>query len=162
VRVAPSRLVSYIRRVRPSLALVALVVLLSGCECSDAQARNDAMLFLDRFDDIDVDTPLEERRTQVEAIRQLALTDETVLQTRDLCVSAHQALIDAEDQHALARHLLVESGGTTETDVPPEAAARISTAIDESNEAIERSRELFPRCTREVNALERRFHRRHS
>jgi hypothetical protein len=41
--------------------------------------------------------------------------------------------------------------------VPTEAAARIEAAIQESQEAIELTRELFPRCEREARALRLRF-----
>ncbi len=146
---------------RRLVLLLALVGSLPSCSCNDERTRNEAMLFLDRFEDVDVDDPLEERRAAIDEIRALALSDEDVLRARDACVQAHDALIEAEDQHASARHQLVEAspGGA---EVPPEVAERVEHAIDESGRAIERSRELFPRCTREVNALETRFHRRHS
>lgn len=141
--------------------LLVVVVSLPSCSCNDERTRNEAMLFLDRFEDIDVDDPLEERRTAIEEIRGLALSDEDVLRARNACVEAHDALIEAEDQHATARHELVEAshGGA---EVPPDVAQRVEHAIDESDRAIERSRELFPRCTREVHALETRFHRHRS
>lgn len=145
------------------VTLVLFVVLvLPSCSCDDERARNDAMLFLDRFEDIDVDDALEDRRTAIQAVHDLALTDTSVVAARDACVTAHEALIEAEDQHAIANHLFVESSSAGEHDVPPEIAAQINAAIEHSDEAIARSRELFPRCTSAVSQLERRFHRRHS
>jgi len=120
------------------------------------------MLFLDRFEDVDVDDPLEDRRTAIQAIHELALTDASVVAARDACVTAHEALIEAEDQHAIANHLFVESSSAGEHDVPADVAAQINAAITHSDDAIARSRELFPRCTSAVSQLERRFHRRHS
>lgn len=142
--------------------LVSLLLLPTSCSCDDAQARNEAMLFLDRFEQIDVDDPLEERRTAIQAIQDMALTDETVISARDTCVTAHQALIEAEDQHQIANHLFVESSSAGEHEVSEEIAAQINAAIEHSDEAITRSRELFPRCTSAVSQLERRFHRHHS
>jgi hypothetical protein len=140
--------------------LVAILTSLPSCACSDERTRNEAMLFLDRFEDVDVDDPLEDRRAAIEGIRGLTLSDEDVLRARNACVDAHEALIEAEDQHAAARHqLVVASHGGSE--VPPDIARQVEDAIDASDQAIERSRELFPRCTREVNALESRFHHRH-
>lgn len=143
-------------------SLLALVLGLSSCSCDDERTRNEAMLFLDRFEDVDVDDPLEERRTAIQSIHDLALTDPTVIAARDTCVTAHEAMIEAEDQHAIANHLFVESSSAGEHEVPPEIAAQIDAAITHSDEAIARSRELFPRCNSAVNQLERRFHRRHT
>jgi hypothetical protein len=144
------------------VTLALLLSLVSSCSCDDEQARNEAMLFLDRFQDIDVDDELEERRTAIAGIHDLALTDATVIAARDTCVTAHEALIEAEDQHAVANHLFVESSAAGEHEVPAEVAAQINAAIEHSDEAIARSRELFPRCTSAVSQLERRYHRRHS
>jgi hypothetical protein len=142
-------------------APIILACSLVACACDDTQTRNEAMLFIDRFEDVDVDDPLEERRTAIDGIRHLVLRDPTVSAARDQCVSAYDALIEAEDQHGLARHLLVGTflpdGG--EVPVPPDLAAQINGAIEHSDEAIARSRELFPRCTRAVGQLERRFPR---
>ena len=141
---------------------IALFLLLaSSCACGDEQARNEAMLFLDRFQEIDVDDPLEERRTAIQSIRDLALTDPSVVAARDACVTAHETMIEAEDQHAIANHLFVESTGAGEHEPSAEVRAQIDSAIDHSNDAIERAPELFSRCNSAVNQLERRFHRRH-
>lgn len=144
-------------RLVTTLVLIAAIAPLTACE--DETARNEAMLFLDRFEDVDVDDELEERRISITQIREMVITDHDVDAARDACVDAYDALIEAEDQHALARHLLVQSGGTTEMDVPPEVALEINAAIDHSDDAISRSRELFPRCNHAVTQLERRYPR---
>lgn len=150
--------------VRTTLPLVLFALLASACSCDDEQARNDAMIFIDRVEEFDVDDPLEDRRQVVESIRALALTDPSVVAARDTCVEAYGALIEAEDQHALARHILVGTflpdGG--EQEIPPETQAEIEAALDHSEDAIARSREAIPRCTRAVGELEHRFPRRHS
>lgn len=143
-----------------ALSITIAITLLASCACDDSTTRNEAMLFIDRFEDVDVDDPLEQRRAAIASIRGLALTDATVIATRDQCVTAHEALIEAEDQHDIARHMLVESSGAGEREVAPEIAAQINAAIEHSDEAIARSRELFPRCTRAMSQLERRFPRR--
>lgn len=142
-----------------SLALVAV-----ACSCDDERTRNEAMLFIDRIEEFDVDDEIEDRRRIVDSIRDLALTDESVIAARDQCVTAYGALIEAEDQHALARHLLVGTflpdGG--EQEIPPETQAQIEAALDHSTEALARSQEAVPRCTRAVGELEHRFPRRHA
>lgn len=143
---------------RPSgLVLVYAALLLA---CDDGRTRNEAMLFLDRYEVIQIDQPLAERRPLVEALERLALSDADVDRARDACVEAHRSLLDAEARHDDARHELVEAMGDDGREVPPEVAARIEAAIDESNAAVERSPALFSTCYREVRALESRFRRR--
>ncbi len=148
-------------RLAPALVLLLVA---SACSCDDEQTRNEAMLFIDRIEDFDVDDDIEDRRRVVDSIRELALTDPDVIAARDTCVAAYGALIEAEDQHALARHLLVGTflpdGG--EQAIAPEMQAQIEGALDHSTEALARSQEAVPRCTRAVGALERRFPRRHA
>jgi len=138
-----------------SLALVSAVGVV--CLACEDRTRNEAMLFLTRYEALDLDAPLEERRGAVEDLRGLVLSTEDVRSARDACAEAYEAEILAEDQHAEATaQLLAASAGGAET-VPTEAAARIEAAIQQSQEAIERTRELFPRCEREARALRSRF-----
>ena len=145
------------------LRSVVLLLLLSLalCACNDDRSRNEAMLFLDRYDEFDVDDPLEERRAAINEIRGLALSDEDVLRARDACADAYGALIEAEDLHASARDQLGVAT-TTDGQLPADISHQIETAIEQSGQALERSRSLLPRCTREVHALETRFHHRRS
>jgi hypothetical protein len=144
-----------------SASAALLVLSLGGCSgCDDGTARNDAMLFLDRYQVIEIDQPAAERRPLVEALERLAITNVDVVRARDACVEAHVSLLDAEERHAAARHELLEAIGDEGREVPPEVAARIEAAIDESNAAIERSPALFSTCYREVRTLESRFRTR--
>ena len=143
---------------RVSFRSLALISALSATAlaCED-RTRNEAMLFLTRYEALDLDAPLEERRDAVAELRGLVLSTEEVRSARDACVEAYEAEILAEDQHAEATtQLLAASAGGAET-VPTEAAARIEAAIQQSQEAIERTRELFPRCEREARGLRSRF-----
>jgi hypothetical protein len=150
------------RRPTPGLARISLLSLLSlGAllvlsACED-RVRNEAMLFLTRYDALDLDAPLEERREAVSNLRGLVLTNEDVISARDACAEAYEAEILAEDQHAAATAQLLEASAGGAERVPTEAAARIEAAIQSSQEAIERTRELFPRCEREARALRLRF-----
>lgn len=137
-----------------SAALALLALTLAGCE---DRTRNEAMLFLTRYDALDLDAPIDERRAAVTALRDLVLTSEDVVSARDACAEAYEAEIMAEDQHAQATTQLLEASAGGAENVPTEAAARIEAAIQSSQEAIERTRELFPRCEREARALRLRF-----
>ncbi|GAB4116559.1 MAG: hypothetical protein OHK0013_50130 [Sandaracinaceae bacterium] len=137
-----------------ALSALALAPLTTACE---DRTRNEAMLFLTRYDALDLDDPIEERRAAVAALRGLVVSSDEVRSARDACADAYEAEIRAEDRHAEATaELLRASGGGADT-VPTEAAARIEAAIQESQESIERTRELFPRCEREARALRLRF-----
>lgn len=115
------------------------------------------MLFLTRYEALDMGSPLEERRAAVRRLRELVLTSDEVRAARDACADAYEAEIRAEDRHAEAtRQLLAASAGGAQT-IPTEAAARIEAAIQDSQEAIDRTRELFPRCEREARSLRLRF-----
>ena len=139
----------------PTILLVLGLGLVSTA-CED-RTRNEAMLFLTRYDALDLDAPLEERRTAVASLRGLVLSSDDVRAARDACAEAYEAEIRAEDQHAEATaQLLGASAGGAET-VSTEAAARIEAAIQESQEAIEQTRELFPRCERQARSLRVRF-----
>jgi hypothetical protein len=146
------------------VTLLSLALVAAACSCDDETARNEAMLFIDRVEEFDVDGELEERQQIVESIRDLALTDESVRAARDECVEAYGSLNEAEVQHRLARHLLVGTmlpdGG--EQPISPELQAQIEAALDGSQQALERSTEAVPRCTRAVGQLEHRFPRRHA
>lgn len=139
--------------------MATLAVLTLG-QCGDDRVRNEAMLFLDRYDQVDMHTPTAERRPLVEGLRDLSLVTPDVVHARDACVSAHMALVEAEERHEAARTELIEASEGGERPLEMDAAARIEAAINESNEAIERSPALFERCYREVRGLEGRFHRR--
>lgn len=138
----------------PIVLLCASGVALAGCE---DRTRNEAMLFLTRYDALDLDAPIDERREAVRALRDLVVSSEDVVSARDACAEAYESEIRAEDQHAEATAQLLEASAGGAENVPTEAAARIEAAIQSSQEAIERTRELFPRCEREARALRLRF-----
>lgn len=132
-------------------ALAAALPLALGCE---PDARNDANLFLDRVKRIDLDDPVEQRRELVDRLAALPLSAEEVQRARDACVEAHRTLLEAEDRHAQARTAVA---GATESDIAITERQRIEQDIQASNRALERSRQLFPRCQRLTRDLELRY-----
>src|SRR5688500_6938094 len=84
------------------VAVGALAVLLFFAN-QDDRVRNDALLFLDRWEGIEVDDPLEERRTRIDALDRLGIGADEIDLVRDQCVAAHRTLIRAEDSGAVAR-----------------------------------------------------------
>ena len=145
------------------LAVAAVVVGIAiASQGQSGDGRNDAMLFLDRIEGLDVEDPIEERRAQVGVLAGLPLHAESVVEVRDLCVSAHSTLIRAEDRSAEARSLFDEASAHGTIEVSTEIAARIEDAIADSDRAIEEARTMLPRCMQRVETLRSRYtSRRH-
>lgn len=151
-----AKLARMIFALRFALASALLGTTLSACGEGDA-ARNEAMLFLTRYDDYATDAPREDRERGVRELRALVLTNEGVLTVRDLCADAFDAVLRAEAQHAEATQLLLEASHGGEGEISNEAAARIEAAIQESNESIEASRSGFQRCQTGVQSMRTHF-----
>jgi hypothetical protein len=141
--------------VKRTLSILVLAACAIGCE---PDARNDANLFLDRVRRIDLDDPVEERRRLVDSLASLPLSAEPVQRARDACVEAHRTILEAEELHARARSAVEEH--EDESQMPITERQRIERDIQESNRAIERSREMFTRCHRLTRDLELRYRSR--
>src|SRR5689334_3374981 len=81
--------------------------------CGDREG-NEARLFLDRVEQIDIEAPPEVRRDRIDALASIAIESTDVKRTRDLCVEAHRTLLDAEAKQASAQADLdrITAGGT--------------------------------------------------
>jgi hypothetical protein len=124
------------------------------------RTRNDAMLFLDRFGALDVDSPVLERLPHIEALASMPFASEEITEVRDLCVEAHRTLLVAEERGAEARASFdraTDQGRLAESDISPETRASIEAALGESNRALERVRPLMTRCDDRVRGLRARF-----
>jgi hypothetical protein len=152
------------RRVKPAAVVMVAVALGAGAAvgCGDQKA-NDARLFLDRVERIDVEGPRESRRVAVDALANVAVETEEIQRARDLCVEAHRTLLDAEDTQANAQAELdriIGNGINPNADIAPDVASRLDRQITEARQGIERSRQLMPRCQDEVGDLAREYARR--
>ncbi len=137
-------------------AVAVIAFLMRGSD----RTRNDAMLFLDRFGELDVDAPVTERTPHVEALASMPFASQEVDEVRDLCVEAHQTLLLAEERGAEARvsfDRATEQGRLREGDISPDVRASIEAALRESNQALERVRPLMAHCDDRVRGLRARF-----
>ena len=140
------------------LALVCSILSAALPACGESEAaRNEAMIFLTRYDDYATDAPREDRERGVRELRSLVLSNEGVRAVRDVCADAFESVLRAEGQHADATRMLLEASHGGAGEIPIEAAARIEAAIQESTEAIEASRVGFQRCQVGVRTLRSRF-----
>ncbi len=142
-------------------------MLATACK-GDASA--EARMFLDRYERLDMDDPLEERRRLVDNLRTMPLVHSDVTQARDVCVDAHDAILEAEDLRVEAVALLERCGPVCagqpagpEVDGTAEqlsARLELDQNMGRAERALERSRGLFSRCHRETAALNTRYRRR--
>ena len=134
---------------------LALLASLLGAGCADNE-RNEAQLLIDRLERVEEDSPIAVRRRELARVRQLGVSSDEVVRVRDACVRAHEALLTAEQEQQSARAALERATGAgaqlSQTD-----AARIASAIERSDQAIARSRGLFPACQEGKRGLALRF-----
>ncbi len=144
----------------PALPLRLLAVALGlaavlGAGCEDAE-RNEAQLLLDRLARVEDDGPVALRRRALDSVGRLGLAAPEVVRVRDACVRAHDALLTAEQEQEGARAAL-ERATASGAQLAPDAAERIAGAIARSDQAIARSRALFPACQDGQRSLALRF-----
>jgi hypothetical protein len=140
-----------------AVAALAFALLFSR---GDGGTRNDALLFLDRYQVLDLDDPIEERRRTVEALATMPFAADEVRAVRDRCVEAHRTLIRAEERGAEARAIFeraTDQGRISDDEISTDVRASIESALQESNESLPRARELLRTCMEDTRRLEVRF-----
>ena len=135
------------------LAPLLILAALSGCE---PDARNDAIIFLDRVQRIDLDDSIADRQRLVESLRSLPLSAPEVTRARDACVEAHETILSAEELTQNARAQIERYEGD-ESQIPITERQRIERDIQRSTQLIERSRSHFDTCHRLTRDLEVRY-----
>lgn len=131
--------------------------LLIGAACERDSAA-EARMLLDRVQSIDLDSSVAERTRLVDSLATVRLTDPELVGTRDVCVDAHRAILEAEGLQAQAAERLE---GYASEEVPSAGdQLQIRRDIETADREIQRSRELFTRCHEETRALDVRYRRR--
>ena len=137
-------------------ALAAVAFFVRG----DDRTRNDALLFLDRYDRLDVDDSVDVRAPIVDELERMPFPSRDVDAVRDTCVDAQRTLLLAEARGVEARAIFdraTDRGRIAEGDIPTETRASIESALAESNAALERVRPLMADCDEDVRQLRHRF-----
>ena len=133
-------------------AVCAAGLLASACE--DDERRN-ARELLERIQTVDIQEPHEQREPQIAALRKMPLHEKRLVEIRDVCVKAHEALLEAEEYQARARRVIEAADG----DAAAEAAAPVAQDLERSEAALKQAKALFPRCEHETRDLALRFER---
>ena len=136
-----------------------LLALPTICGCRDGK-REQGRALLERIEAVDIKAPYTKRKVSVAALEALELTDRELVRVRNLCLKAHQALIDTEERQAQARNSLdAVTQGDPKASIPADRASAIAEALEDSNRELRRAIEAFPYCEREVRSLAMRFNR---
>jgi hypothetical protein len=127
--------------------------------CQDSKQEQGRAL-LERIEAVDIKAPYATRKATVAALATLELTDRELGRVRELCLKAHQALLETEERQAQARQGLdAVTRGNPRASIPPDRASAIAGALEESNRKLRSAIETFPYCEREVRSLAMRLKR---
>lgn len=127
--------------------------LLGTTACGD-QGKGERKLLLKKLEAVELFGGIPERRKQVGAVRGLALKDEKARKLQQVCVKAHEALLEAESEQAKAKQALdsLEAGKGDPSQLEPRRLD-IQQALMRSNDAVTKARSLFPRCNEGIMAM---------
>ncbi len=136
---------------------VLLCAALASFACGSDET-NEARLFLDRYEGLDVNVDdLDERRRRVDALERLAIASERVRGVRETCLAMHSALLEAEVQQAEARRLVTALERAAPESRTEDAVAAVDQALTRSADAATRVRALRPECDEKLADLRARF-----
>lgn len=128
-------------------SIVALVFGLYACQ---TEVRQQATKLVAIGQAIDPALPPEMRQPHVHAMAKLPLSDKALISTRDLCVQAHQALVDAELSHKRAMNMVATQGHSELTAVQ---AQRLEKEISSSNAQLTKAKDKLPGCEDQLRQL---------
>lgn len=146
-----------IRAVHAAGLIVSLLA--GGCTDQQERIRAEARSLLTMYEATSHRAPLAERERKITKLSQLAISDEPLRKTRDLCVEAHRALVRAERENDSASSQLEQAlaaqndGGA----LPADQVETIRNSIASAERAISASRGSFEQCESEMRTLSLRY-----
>ncbi len=141
------------------LFLCGFAWVVAACESSDERLRSDARAFLGRNAAVDYRSSEADREKRVADLERLVLTDETVIHTRDLCVSGHREMArqhKAQEANAseIDRAIAAKTDGSP---LDPATVASLQAKLAESERGLERAREQLRTCEDQARSLSLRY-----
>lgn len=134
-----------------------MLCLALGCDTSGGE-RREARRFLEVYTKLVDAEGSEVRRSQLQALRELPLSQEATGKARDLCVRAHAALLDAEAEQEAAAKLFDQAlSGAGGAPLSPEKIAPVQAGIDRSERALKEARVHSGECEDAARSLALRF-----
>ena len=142
-------------RVATSIAILSL-----WCGCEDAE-RTQARALNEGLMALRVDQPAAERVARLQALKALRLDVDELSEIREQCVDAHEALLSAESEQALAQRVLAELQARQDRGEAFDASRQRAGlgAIERSGQAVARAKQIFSLCQRGMRRLALRFER---
>jgi hypothetical protein len=125
---------------------------LSGCD-SRREERAEARTLMTSLNAVSDEGSLVRRSAALERLGRLPLRVEAHVQTRDVCRTAHLALLEAEAAQAEARRAL--AAGRT---LDPKESTEIAADLERSNRALSTAKQRFPQCEIAMRELLRTAH----
>jgi len=136
------------------LTLSLITLLLAASACGGDRERNEAVLLLDRLDQLD--TPnASDRNDRIESLATLPIATPEVAAVRDHCVRMHRALLTADETSAGLRGALNDLPQGQEPTGPTKRA--LDQALELSNRALAQARAEREPCQSGTAALRTRF-----
>jgi hypothetical protein len=138
------------------------VVLMAPSGCGEERQRTEARAFLALYESLDHRQPAAVREEKLSALKQLTLVDVEVKRARDDCVSAHRALLRAEQEHESAAAKLDQAiaKDLKGAPLPVEQAEPIRVSIEQADRSLADARTRFTRCENGARSLSLRFRQR--
>ena len=139
------------------MLLVAGAVLLAGTAgllgCRNRESEESTLL-IEHARGIDVFSPPAVRRPRIDALKNLPVHSEALVAVRDLCASAHEALLAVEEEQSrAAARLEAISQGDARARLTAEERAELEAAVGRAITGLESAQEQLDRCQTEVDSL---------
>lgn len=135
-----------------SMALVGLAAACgSGAKKQREQEERAALIYA--LARLDPSAPAKQRAEMIQAVRKIDLTDKEMIATRDVCLDAHQGLLDAHLLQAEARKAFMEAKSDDEHRTSH--AAHAQEALDASSKTLASARTSLDACQNHTRTLVR-------
>lgn len=152
------------RRYEKWLALGLYCAGLGGCQDSDARLRAEAERFVELYAQVKYDAPAAERKQKLDALAQAVFVSDEVTTARDVCLSGHRSLLDAQQTQDATAAEIDRALGAAEGAKPfdPTTVERLQRKLEESQRSLGVARNELRDCEARVRALDVRFGKRFS
>jgi hypothetical protein len=140
------------RRTWPLFLLVAAATT-AGCD-RHGEERAEARELMTSINAVSDEGSLSRRSAALDRLGRLPLRVESHVQTRDVCRTAHLALLEAETAQTQARRALA----TSDKSLDARQTTVIAADIERSNRALATARQRFPQCETAMRELLRTAH----
>jgi hypothetical protein len=138
---------------KASAGLLFLLGIITGACNQQSDTRAEARELLRSLNDVSDRGSFQERTAALDRLTKMRLRVADHVQTREVCRSAHQGLLDAETAQAEARKALSDASARDAGLLGSKQATTIAADIERSNKALATAKQRFPECERAMRKL---------